>query len=276
MTRLDYTLMTDTLFKLLFVKYPGLLQKLVSTLLGVPYTEIYEFHIKNPEIPPDQLGEKFCRLDINMVVNDQRVNLEIQVTNEYDYPERILYHWAREYSSSLPAGVDYKELPRVIVISILDFVLFTDSAAFSSEFRALEITRHIQLSDKICLLFYELPKINEEITSQDELLLWLSLFKAKTEEDLHYLEALEVPDMTEAIDAYRRVAVSPELRELERVRDLARHNEAAAIRNAATLAKHEARIETAYNLILLGYPTDSIAKATSLSPEEVDALRSPR
>ena len=38
--------------------------------------------------------------------------------------------------------------------------------------------------------------------------------------------------MSEAIVAYRHVAASPELREVERMRSKARHDEAQALRNA--------------------------------------------
>jgi len=41
-----------------------------------------------------------------------------------------------------------------------------------------------------------------------------------------------VPIMSEAIVAYRHVAASPELREVERMRSKARHDEAQALRNA--------------------------------------------
>jgi hypothetical protein len=46
------------------------------------------------------------------------------------------------------------------------------------------------------------------------------------------LERLEVPVMTQAIEAYREVTVSPEFRELERLRELAGHNEASASAHA--------------------------------------------
>ena len=80
---------------MLFVQYPDLLKKLVAALLSIPFESIEEFVITNPEMPPEVMGEKFCRLDINMTVNGQRVDLEIQVDDEGDYPERSLYYWAR-------------------------------------------------------------------------------------------------------------------------------------------------------------------------------------
>ena len=40
MARLEYTFKTDTLFKMLFVKYPELLKRLVSELLGIRFESI--------------------------------------------------------------------------------------------------------------------------------------------------------------------------------------------------------------------------------------------
>jgi len=133
MTKLEYTFKTDTLFKMLFVKHPDLLKQLVSELLKIPLKNIDQFEITNPEMPPESLGDKFCRLDINMIVDGQRVSLEIQVRNEGDYPSRVLFQWAKIYSSALPSGKDYIDLPRTVVISIINFPLFS-CKEFHSEF----------------------------------------------------------------------------------------------------------------------------------------------
>ena len=101
MTPLKFKMTHDLLFKMLFVKYPNLLRKLVAVLLDISCDSITEFAIANPEIPPENLGDKFCRLDINMTVNGQRVDLEVQVENESNYPERSLFIWAKEYSTGI-------------------------------------------------------------------------------------------------------------------------------------------------------------------------------
>jgi hypothetical protein len=72
MTKLKYRFTNDMLFKTLFVQRPVLLRKLVAELLRIPYDSIKKFEIRNPEMPPETMGEKFCRLDINMEVNGQR------------------------------------------------------------------------------------------------------------------------------------------------------------------------------------------------------------
>ena len=231
MTDLKYKFTNDVLFKWLFVNNPALLKRLVARMLSVRLDSITEFVVTNPEIPPESMGEKFCRLDINMNVDRRRVGLEVQVSNEGDYPERSLYYWAREYSSALVEGGEYIDLPRTIIISILAFRRFP-CAAFYSEYQALEVTRHTPLTDRFCLRYYELPKLPKDVGADDELKLWLTLFNAKTEEDLKRIEAMEVPIMKQAIGAYRAVTANTEFKEIERLRHYAAHNEASALGHA--------------------------------------------
>ena len=231
MTKLEYTFTNDTLFKALFVKYPDLLKRLVAELLSIRFDSIGQFEITNPELTPELVGDKFCRLDINMTVNGQRVDIEIQVANEGDFPERSLYYWAREYSTALGEGRDYADLPRTVVISILGFKLF-GCEEYHSEYQALEVTRYTPLTDKQSLHYFELPKLPALNSADDGRKLWLTLFKAKTEEELIQIEALGGPIMEQAINAYRQITTTDEFKEIERMRSLARHNEAAALRHA--------------------------------------------
>lgn len=284
MSKLQYTFKTDTLFKMLFVRNQDLLWKLVAVLLRIPLESIQELVVRNPEIAPEMLGEKFCRLDINMVVNGQCIDLEVQVANEGDYPERVMYYWAREFSSSLATGESYSTLPRTIVISIIDFSLF-NCTEYYSFFQALEVTRHTLLSDKMGFQFFELTKLPGEIDEKDSLLLWLSLFKANTEEELEKIRAMEVPEMEEAINAYYTITASSEFREIERLRAKARHDEAQALHHARQEGRQEGKqegrqegisernIEIVRNALQMEMPIEDIAKLTGLTCEEVENLR---
>ena len=231
MTKLQYTFKTDTLFKILFVNHPDLLKRLVSELLEIEYDSIEQFKITNPEIHPEALGGKFCRLDVNMIVDGQRVVLEIQVDNEKNFKERSLYYWAREFSSTIVSGDDYSKLPRTIVICIVNFKLFK-CKEFHSGFQALEVERHTQLTDKMSLHYFELPKLPRKLNANSDRDLWLQLFKANTQEELAKIEELEVPVMSEAIKAYESIiATSPDFKEIERLRHKASHDEAQALSN---------------------------------------------
>ena len=284
MRKLRYTFKTDTLFKMLFVKHQDLLEKLVAALLGIPMESIKQFTVRNPEMPPEVLGDKFCRLDINMIVNGQRVDLEVQVANEGDYPERVMLYWAREFSTALPAGQSYSLLPRTIIISIIDFNLF-DCAEFHSFFQPLETMRHTLLSDKMGFHFFELKKLPDDVDEKDALLLWLSLFRAETEEDLEKIKGMGVPMMEQAINAYYTITASSEFREVERLREKARHDEDQALYHAEQkgIARGkiegkqegiaERNIEIARTLLVMDMPIDQIIKVTGLTQKEVEDLR---
>jgi hypothetical protein len=82
------------------------------------------------------------------------------------------------------------------------------------------------------LHYFELPKLPGTVNADDNLGLWLSLFNAETEEELKQIEAMEAPIMKQAIDAYRNITATDEFKELERLRSLARHNEASALGHA--------------------------------------------
>ena len=242
MGKLRYTFKTDTLFKMLFVNHKDLLKNLVASLLGIQQESIEQFAVRNEEMPPEILGDKFCRLDINMIVNGQRVDLEIQVANEGDYPERVMLYWAREFSTALPAGQSYAMLPRTIIISIIDFRLF-DCAEYHSFFQPLEVSRYTLLSDKMGFHFFELKKLPEDVSDKDGLLLWLSLFKAETEDDLQKIKEMGVPAMEQAINAYYSITASSEFREIERLREKARHDEAQALYHAEQKGMQKGRQE---------------------------------
>jgi len=122
----------------------------------------------------------------------------------------------------------------------MDFKLFKCERVHS-EFQLLEVTRYERLTDKMCLHYFELPKLKKSMTKDDKVNLWLALFKAKTEEELKQIEALEVSTMKEAIKAYHSITASAEFKEIERLRSLARHNEASALDNARRKAEEAER-----------------------------------
>lgn len=64
------------------------------------------------------------------------------------------------------------------------------------------------------------------------MLLWLSLFRAETEEELEKIQALEVSVMSKSIKAYYTITASSEFKELEWLRAKVRHDEAQALYHA--------------------------------------------
>ena len=149
----------------------------------------------------------------------------------------------------------------------MDFLLF-ECEEYHSFFQPLEATRHTLLLDKIGFHFFELPKLPSDMGEDDMLLLWLSLFKAESEEELEKIKEMEVPVMSQAINAYYTITASSEFCEKERLRAKARHYEAQALYNA----RKERDIEIARNLLKMNMPHEQIVKATDLTLEEIGKL----
>ena len=140
-------------------------------------------------------------------------------------------------------------------------ILLSECEEYHSFFQLLEVTRHTLLSDKM-------SKLPSDAGEDDMLLLWLSLFKAETEEELEKIKEMEVPVMSQAINAYYTITASSEFCEKERLRAKARHDEAQALYNA----RKERDIEIARNLLKMNMPHEQIVKATDLTLEEIGKL----
>jgi predicted transposase/invertase (TIGR01784 family) len=140
-----------------------------------------------------------------------------------------------------------------------------DCEEYHSEFQALEVKRHTPLTDRLVLHYFELQKLPETITADSGLELWLALFNAETEEDLKQLEGLEVPGVSQAIAAYRKITVTKEFREYERLWSKARHDEAQALYNA----EQNKAFAIAKNLLKMQMAAPQIAEATGLTLDEI-------
>ncbi len=116
--------------------------------------------------------------------------------------------------------------------------------------------------------FFELPKLLDDVRDDDMLLLWLSLFKAETEEELEKIKGMEAPVMSQAISAYYTITASSELREKERLRAKARHDEAQALYNA----RLEEKIGFARNMKADGEPIEKIARYIGLAKGDIENL----
>jgi len=119
------------------------------------------------------------------------------------------------------------------------------------------------------MFYFELPKLPEIADANDELKLWLTLFNAKTEEDLTKIELMGGSIMQQAIGAYRQVTATDKFKEIERLRSRARHNEASALRHA----KNEEKTDIARNALQMNMPLEDIVKLTGLTCAEVEALQ---
>lgn len=106
---------------------------------------------ENTERIKEDLDGKTSRLDILVFTSaGERINVEIQLANQHDMAEHVLFYWSKLYASSIAAGENYRQLPPTIMISILNYPLFPhETDSFHNVFHLREDTEHFLWSSHI-------------------------------------------------------------------------------------------------------------------------------
>lgn len=217
---IPYNLMNDYMFRVVLQANEFVLRGLIGSLLNLDQSEIKSTVITNPIKLGEKIEDKTFVLDIHVLLNDNtHLNLEMQVVNRENWPERSLNYLCRAYDQ-LKVGEDYKQSKRAIHIGILDFTLFDDYPEFYASHKMMNVKNHHIFSDKFVLNVLDLTQI-KLATDEDrlcELDHWAELFKAKTWEDLRMI-AEKNQYMTEAAEEMYVRNADEIIREQCRVRE---------------------------------------------------------
>ncbi|MCM1120312.1 MAG: Rpn family recombination-promoting nuclease/putative transposase [bacterium] len=191
--KMPHTLINDYLFKALLQKNEIVLRHLICSLLHLRPEQIESVEIRNPillgaALSEDYDGKTFI-LDVNVLLNNRTiVNLEMQVIDYQNWPERALTYLCRNFDQ-LQSGQNYLEAKPVIHIGFLDFTLFSECPEFYATYKLMNVKNHHIFSDKFVLSVVDLKHI--ELATQEDrewrLDHWASLFKATRWEELKML-----------------------------------------------------------------------------------------
>lgn len=176
----------DYLFRALLQSNNPVLKYLISALLYLPLTSILSVEILNPILLGQAYSEKDFYLDIRVCLNNKTIiNLEMQVINEYNWPERSLSYLCRSFDN-LCRGTDYINVSPAIQIGLLDFTLFPEHPEFYATYKLLNVKNHHVYSDKFQLSVLNLTCIDLATEEDIEYGLhhWATLFKATTWEEI--------------------------------------------------------------------------------------------
>ena len=186
---ITYNMTNDFLFRYILQKNEKVLRGLICALLHLKPKQIRTITITNPINLSENIEGKDFILDINIELNNNTyINLEMQVVNKHNWPDRSLSYLCRNYDT-LYQGQDYEEARPVYHIGFLDFTLFPDNPEFYATYKMLNVKNHHTYSDKFVLSVVDLSQI-ELATEADEacgLTYWARLFKATTWEELKML-----------------------------------------------------------------------------------------
>ena len=211
---------------------------------------------------------KSVYLDIvaNMADGTQ-VEVEVQVRNRNDYPQRSTYYLSALHASQLRAGDSYLDLKKTISLHILAFSLCDEETGE-------------RLCEDLRLVYLEVPKYVRQGTPRNRL-----------EYSLMYLAGMEAKKMPEAMVQDPMIGEALDLERLflqnheERLRYILSYKAMVddltieeTIRRAARaegIAEGEAKgiAATARRMLVRGVPLEQVVDFTGLSLEQVEALR---
>lgn len=196
---IDYPFTNDYMFRAILQKDKQVLKALIAALLHLEKESIHDVVITNPIELGAAISDKDFILDIRINLNnEQLIDLEMQMSNEYNWPERSISYAARSFDQ-LNSGEEYKEVLPVHSIGFLNFTLFEDQPEFFATYELQNKKTGHLYSSKFSIHVLDLTRI-ELATAEDqnyEIDRWAKLFKAKTWEELRMI-AKNNPDLLQA------------------------------------------------------------------------------
>jgi predicted transposase/invertase (TIGR01784 family) len=252
--------------------------------------EIKVENILESESNQEQENRKFNRVDLKCRDgNGRQIIIEIQNQREVDYLQRLLWGTSKAVVESLELGRSYREVVKVISISILYHTMRLDEKE-NTDFIYYGITEMMGLHTKKPLILHvntvkkaETPTITSRNIFPEYYMIYVEKFEDMIYEDIdEWVYFFKHGEIREDFKSPGILLAAKKLDYLAMGENERRAYDdymayLAQERDILDTAKEEGRTEekrnTAKNLLSMGMSTTDIAKATGLSIEEVEKLR---
>lgn len=179
---IPFNLTNDYMFRAVFQSSNEALKGLLCSLLHLAESEVASVEITNPILLGKAIDNKEFHLDIHLLLNDSvRINLEMQIVNQFNWENRSVMYLCRTYDS-LNRAQDYRDAKPAIHIGFLDYTLFEDRPEFYAAYKLINVKIHHVYNDNLTLYVADLTRI-DLATEEDRryhIDSWAKLFKAKT------------------------------------------------------------------------------------------------
>ena len=298
-TRIPLTM--DFMFKNVFGSYGNedILKAFLETILKIKITEI---QIQNGELQKNNKENKLGILDIRAKVNNgTTVNIELQMNNESNLGERLLYYSSKLYSSTLKIKENYANADKTIVIALINFNYYKrPEFHIISHMKFEENTNKDELvdenyleekdellTDKLEIHIIDMKRYLKKKDATGDLADWLNLILGKG--DKIKMAAKKNKEIKKANDEVERLSQTKEMQELYWLEEKARFDEntrqTTAYNNGMSdgikkgkkegikEGKKEKQIEIAKKMLLKNIPIETIADITELSYTEIENLK---
>lgn len=184
-----FNMTNDYMFRAVLQQNNKVLRGLICSLLHLTEDELISAEITNPVILGESIDSKEYQLDIHVLLNNHTlINLEMQVSDRLDWPNRSLVYLCRSFDH-LNHGQDYSEIQPVIHIGFLDYTLPKNFPEFYATYKLQNVKNHNLYSDNFTLSVVNLSRIDlaTEEDKKYQIDYWAKLFKATSWEEIRML-----------------------------------------------------------------------------------------
>ena len=296
MNKKPFNALNDCFVRYFFTDKGGekvLLDFINAVMISADMKTFKAVEILNPFNLKKNYNDKETIVDVKCITkNGTVVIIEVQLSGNSRFPERILYYWSANYSKLLKKGEEYEDLTPVISINLLNFNLNKNDNAKGRQkpnvhscYMIYDTKNARLLTDHLQIHIIELKKFKfKDNDLKKDLNYWLGFFTNKDMEAYMSEIVKEKPIMEEAHKRYNnfirsRLMMSEyEKKELYQydkqisLEDKRREGIKEGIKKGKLEGIKNEKYSIAKTLKQMNMDDASISKATGLTIEEIQNI----
>ena len=207
MNKKPFNALNDCFVRYFFTDKGGekvLLDFINAVMISADMKTFKAVEILNPFNLKRHYKDKETIVDVKCITkNGTVVIIEVQLSGNSRFPERILYYWSSNYSKLLKKGEEYEDLTPVISINLLNFNLNKKDSNVHSCYMIYDTKNARLLTDHLQIHIIELKKFKfKDNDLKKDLNYWLGFFTTNNMEEYMSEIVKEKPIMEEAHKRY--------------------------------------------------------------------------
>ena len=281
MNKKPFNALNDCFVRYFFTDKGGekvLLDFINAVMISADMKTFKAVEILNPFNLKRHYKDKETIVDVKCITkNGTVVIIEVQLSGNSRFPERILYYWAANYSKLLKKGEEYEDLTPVISINLLNFNLNKVNKNVHSCYMIYDTKNKNLLTDHLQIHIIELKKFKfKDNDLKKDLNYWLGFFTTKDMEAYMSEIVKEKPIMEEAHKRYNNFIRSRLMMSEYEKKEIYQYDKQITLKEERRKGIKEGRKERNYaiakSLKNSGLDNKFISEHTGLSIEEIEKL----
>ena len=277
MNKKPFNALNDCFVRYFFTDKGGekvLLDFINAVMISADMKTFKAVEILNPFNLKRNYKDKETIVDVKCITkNGTVVIIEVQLSGNSRFPERILYYWSANYSKLLKKGEEYEDLMPVISINLLNFNLNKVNKNVHSCYMIYDTKNKNLLTDHLQIHIIELKKFKfKDNNLKKDLNYWLGFFTTNNMEEYMSEIVKEKPIMEEAHKRYNNFIRSRLMMTEYEKKEIYQYDKQITLEEKRQEGRREGQISIAKSMKKDGADINLISKYTGLTIKEIEKL----